>query len=162
MMSIASHLNDNLDFSASAHSPGYPATDAKPFTNPRMIQLAEYGKHDFYKIHSDNSFAQGGESSVRSNYRSYTCILYCNDNWTPAMGGALRLYPGSREFGTPEGAIASCEHVDINPLNGRLLIFDSCLTHSVEQVTQSDQTRRALTLWITRPNDSGVAGESFY
>ena len=78
------------------------------------------------------------------------------------MGGALRLYLNSRHYQTPQEAVAECEYVDILPENGRLLIFDSCLVHSVQRVTQGEQTRRALTLWINRPNDSGVRGEVFY
>jgi hypothetical protein len=41
------------------------------------------------------------------------------------------------------------------------LIFDSTLVHSVEKVTHPTQLRRALTLWVLRPNDSGVRGETY-
>jgi Rps23 Pro-64 3,4-dihydroxylase Tpa1-like proline 4-hydroxylase len=97
-------------------------------------------------------------------YHSYTCILYMNDNgWDMERdGGALRLYPGSQHVRTPAEATTG-EYIDIPPINGRLLIFDSCLVHSVQTVTsRENKRRRALTLWINRPNSSGVRGEVYY
>jgi hypothetical protein len=160
LMSIASYLNDNAELRDSSHKPLLPATRSKPLTivPGRRIQLAEYGENEFYVPHSDNSL----HGQTRSNFRHYTCILYCNQGWTPEMGGALRIYPGSREYATPDDAKAELTGVDINPVNGRLLIFDSCLIHSVEPVAQSQHLRRALTLWINRPDDSGVRGEAWF
>eukprot|EP00977_Amphora_coffeiformis_P004152 scaffold846_cov168-Amphora_coffeaeformis.AAC.9 len=160
LMSIATHLNHNLAIPESPHSAMLPATEKHPLTVPRAIQLAEYGENDFYVAHSDNSLSPCG--MVRNNFREYTCILYLNSDWTADMGGALRLYLNSRHYKTPQEAVGECEYVDILPENGRLLIFDSCLVHAVQRVTQGQQTRRALTLWINRPNDSGVRGEVFY
>lgn len=98
-----------------------------------------------------------------SIFYSYTCILYMNDNdWDLERdGGALRLYPDSQHFYSLEEAVAAGAFVDISPTNGRLLIFDSRLVHSVQTVT-SNKRRRALTLWINRPNNSGVRGEVYY
>lgn len=160
LMSIATHLNRHHELRKSSHSAISPATEAEPLTVPPAIQLAEYGENDFYVEHSDNSLAPCG--LLRNNFRHYTCILYLNSDWDSDMGGALRLYLNSRQYASPQDAVANCEHVDILPENGRLLIFDSCLVHAVERVTQGEQVRRALTLWINRPNDSGVAGEVFY
>ena len=97
---------------------------------------------------------------------SYTCILYLNDNdWNVDTdgSGALRLYPNSQyEFDPIEVALnRRFDFVDIVPKNGRLLIFDSRLVHSVEKVTSTHRRRRALTLWINRLNDSGVRGEMY-
>ena len=96
---------------------------------------------------------------------SYTCILYLNDNdWNvDTDGGALRLYPNSQyEFDPIEVALnRRFDFVDIVPKNGRLLIFDSRLVHSVEKVTSTHRRRLALTLWINRLNDSGVRGEMY-
>ena len=59
----------------------------------------------------------------------------------------------------PVEAKEQCEFVDINPTNGRLLLFDSRLYHSVQKVKSASKSRLALTLWIMRPEDSGVRGE---
>ena len=107
---------------------------------------------------SDNSLT---EANIRNNFRCYTCILYCNDGWNKDLdGGALRIYPDSLKFAKPTDAEKLCDFVDINPINGRLLIFDSRLVHSVEKVT-SEKKRLALTLWIRRPEKNGVRGEMF-
>jgi hypothetical protein len=155
LMGIVSHLNDNLDFEMAPHTLLRPATKEKPLSIPKGIQLAEYGENDFYKAHRDNSIAEK-ETGVRRNFRSHTCILYCNEGWTAEDGRALRLYLESQHCLLPDDAKESCSYVDINPQNGRLLIFDSTLVHCVEKVTEPTQLRRALALWILRPNDSGV------
>ena len=176
LLSIATYLNTNLSFRESVHNPISPATIKEPLTIPRMIQLAEYRQGNFYQAHSDNAYANEDdnnghtttttatttmpESKIRQNYRHYTCILYCND-LTESDGGALRLYLQSRELSATDAQV-SCDYIDIIPQNGRLLIFDSCLVHSVEEVMSPTKIRRALTLWILRPNDSGVAGETYF
>ncbi len=115
-------------------------------------------------ISSDNLLAS---SDARSNYRLYTCILYCNDDWDKDKdGGALRIYPNTAHLTDPAEVMAvknqsqqyenQYEYEDIDPCNGKLLIFDSRLVHSVEKVTSADKKRLALTLWMMRPEDSGV------
>ena len=54
-----------------------------------------------------------------------------------------------------------CEYTDINPDNGKLLIFDSRLVHSVEKVHTPDKSRLALTLWTLRPENRIVRGEIY-
>jgi len=80
----------------------------------------------------------------------------------------LRIYPESQQFESPEEAVrgddrhcSASSSIDISPVGGRMLIFDSRLVHSVEPVTTT-KVRRALTVWINRPNNSGVRGETFY
>lgn len=158
LMSIASHLNHHFSFPNSAYQPLAPGTHSRPLTNPKHIQAAEYGMDGFYVAHSDNSIA---DENIRSNFRCYTCILYCNDDWTAVDGGALRIYRDSSELKVPADALTQCSHQDIIPENGRLVIFDSKLVHSVERVSQ-DKRRRALTLWILRPEDSGARGDVYY
>ena len=96
---------------------------------------------------------------------SYTCILYLNDDdWNVDIdGGALRLYPNSQNEFNPMDVATNgrFDFVDIAPVHGRLIIFDSRLVHSVEKVTSKHRRRRALTLWINRLNDSGVRGEMY-
>lgn len=106
-------------------------------------------------LFSDNLLAN---SKTRSNYRLYTCILYCNDDWDMEQdGGALRIYPNTIHLTDPSEAVEKqLEYEDINPSNGKLLIFDSRLVHSVEKVISSMKKRLALTIWIMRPEDCGV------
>jgi hypothetical protein len=160
LMGIASYLNKNLRLRPSQHPPLPPATVQAPLTIPRRIQFAEYEHTGFYRPHSDNSLTETG---VRSNFRHITAILYCNDDWNGEEdGGALRIYPGSRNLTRPADAVKQQqEYLDIFPVNGRLVLFDSCLIHSVEKVTSTTKVRRALTLWINRPDHSGVQGESY-
>ena len=54
------------------------------------------------------------------------------------------------------------EYIDVNPSNGKLLLFDSCMVHSVGKVLNKIKTRRALTLWMVRPEESGATGEDYY
>lgn len=95
----------------------------------------------------------------------YTCILYLNDDeWDTATdGGALRIYPGTEHSSTLE-SLSGWPFVDVCPgPYGRLLIFDSRAVHSVQPVLRTNGRRRALTLWINRPVDSGlVPGEQYF
>lgn len=85
-----------------------------------------------------------------------------DEKWNTATdGGALRLYLNSQDCTVPSEA-EPLPHVDIEPWNGRLLIFDSRLVHAVRPNTSAQKQRRALTLWINRPNHSGVRGEVYY
>ena len=150
LMAIASHFNEHMEFEPTGYHPIFPATVSKPLTNPECIQAAEYGEGGFYIAHRDTSFDPVAQ--VKSNSRYFTCILYCNDDWSEENGGALRIYPNSKYNLDGDPGI----HMDILPNNGRLLIFDSMLLHSVEKVMEGAQRRRALTLWIKRPDDSKV------
>lgn len=164
-MAIPSYLNQQkiVDSEQFPDNPIEPASEEEPLTIPDSIQLAEYGEGDFYTAHSDNSWTNESKSALRSNFRYYTCILYANDGWKKGDGGALRIYPNSQHlYPASKARDDDREYVDIIPKNGRLLIFDSCLVHSVEPVISSGKVRRAFTMWITRPNDSGVRGEVYY
>ena len=151
LMGIASYLNENYEFGEAyggGGAPIAPATEDKPLTNPSLIQLAEYRQGGFYKAHADNTVNDDGK---RTNYREFTAILYCNDDWDkPEYGGALRLYKSSQGV-VPSEAVKSCTFVDILPSNGRLILFDSHLVHSVQPNNHPTQVRRALTLWIMWP-----------
>lgn len=124
-------------------------------TNKKYIQLLITHDVYFQFPYSDNLLAN---AETRSNYRLYTCILYCNDDWNYENdGGALRIYPNTQHLLDPSDVITKqMEYEDINPNNGKLLIFDSRLVHSVEKVLSKTKKRLALTLWIMRPEDCGV------
>jgi Rps23 Pro-64 3,4-dihydroxylase Tpa1-like proline 4-hydroxylase len=83
-----------------------------------------------------------------------------NEGWTKGDGGAVRLYLRSQALQYVQEVYSESEEprwhvVDVLPSNGRLLLFDSRLVHSVEPVL-SEKKRRALTLWIKRPMEGGV------
>jgi Predicted proline hydroxylase len=166
LMEVANYLNQNLhwDSMRSGYKPISPATEQCPLTNPANIQIASYGHGEFYVPHSDNLLVMGqnhetGASLVRSNYRQFTCILYCNDDWDMKVhGGALRIYPGTIDVTDPMSVKAhNVPYTDVNPTNGKLLIFDSRLVHSVEKVLDPYKKRLAMTIWINRPEDNGVS-----
>ncbi|GMH67462.1 hypothetical protein TrST_g2080 [Triparma strigata] len=159
LMAVAPFLNDNVLWTVekSSHAPVSPGTAARPLTNPRNIQVAEYGEGDFYATHSDNGLDEGGG---RRNYRYLTYIYYLNDGWSASDGGALRIRRRSGDFETMEAAAACCDFEDVLPVGGRLLVFDSRLAHEVRpNVNGRGKIRRALTLWATRPEESGARGE---
>ena len=68
---------------------------------------------------------------------------------------------GFSKLEVPADAPTLCSHYDIIPENGRLVIFDSKLVHSVERVNR-DKRRRPLTLWILRLEESGASGDVYY
>ena len=90
-------------------------------------------------------------------------------------GGALRLYLQTQDLVRVDDVLNHntdndnnnkevVDFVDIAPLRGRLLLFDSRLVHSVQPVTSpNNKVRQALTLWINQPiDDSGVQGEVYF
>ena len=73
------------------------------------------------------------------NPRALTCILYLNDGWdVGAHGGALRAYP-------PRGGGEAPRYVDVAPVGGRLLLFDSVAVE--HEVRPTYAPRMAITLW---------------
>ena len=184
LLTLASHLNDNFDLYASPYKPVFPGTTTRPLTNPKgfNVQMAEYVFGDYYNPHSDNSIdrevdngAFGGTAVIhdylgddailpkkRSNWRCITAILYLNEGWKTSDGGQLRMYLDSAHVESPSTARDTHEYIDVNPSNGKLLLFDSRMVHSVEEVLNENKIRRALTLWITRPEESGVSGEDYF
>lgn len=105
LLTLASHLNDNLDLYASPYTPVFPGTEDRPLSNPSgsNVQMAEYGADDYYNPHGDNSidmklrgngvFQDYGTTTInghgstsssslpkrRSNWRCITAILYLNE-----------------------------------------------------------------------------------
>jgi len=71
--------------------------------------------------------------------RTLTCVLYLNDGWTTADGGALRLYTeGNRED----------VYRDIEPLAGRLVSFLSA--RFFHEVLPAGRERLSITGWLKR------------
>ena len=162
LLGIAGYLNEYLPMPSSLFPPLFPATDANPLTNPFMVQAAAYRHGEYYVTHCDTTLYFDG---LRGDHRVYTCILYCNEDYQAGDGGALRLRLNSQnirlaeDFVYPPDTWRECDTVDIEPLNGRLVVFDSGLSHSVEKVLQKEYARLALTVWILRPQDRPLYGD---
>ena len=75
----------------------------------------------------------------RQVLRKLTCIFYANPKWTPAAGGALRVY-----LPQPDGLEERV--VDVPPLDNRLIIFysDSRVPH---EVLPAHENRYAVSVW---------------
>ena len=121
--------------------------------------------------------ASGTAAASYANWRMYTVILYANEGWTQKDGGCLRIYPGTtgvpapvppppppphEETGTgasshtasasdmrydQQGQGGAPAFVDVEPLGGRVVVFDSLLEH---EVLPSAANRYAVTLWVWR------------
>jgi len=126
-------------------------TGASTLHVPQRTQLAVYHSGGaFYKPHRDGytpNWSDGLLSWLRLRsltFRSVTAILYVSDNgptsaqpWRASDGGCLRLYKGDSEE-TP--------FVDIPPLGGRLVVFDS--QRVLHEVRPCFKERAALTVWF--------------
>ena len=108
---------------------------------PTRLQAAVYDgsceRPSNYRRHFD---ATPDNRMGRRNPRRLTCILYLNSGWDVARdGGALRVYYPRAPGETVE------RHLDVAPVAGRLVLFDS---RRVEhEVRQTFAARWALTLW---------------
>lgn len=153
LMGIAHYLNWNMEWDGSVYEPLPPATKMKPLTNPSTVEITEYGQDQYRNAKSDNALL---DSNTRKNYRMYTCILCCSDNWNSSKdGGAIRIYPNTSNVSNPDKAL-SMQYEDIRPTNGKLIIIDSRLVYSIETVKSNDMTLRTMTLWISKPENNGV------
>ena len=79
--------------------------------------------------------------------RHVTAILYLNEaNWDPAVdGGCLRLFLGAAT--TDRDGHSATEIVDISPIGGRLVLFDSQTV--LHEVRHAHRDRCAITVWFT-------------
>jgi len=161
---------------AHAAPPVPPAEPGSVLTLPQRAMVACYpGGGTQYVPHTDNRHRP--EFRDRVNARELTAILYANPpDWElQSDGGALQLYPNSEHLeeapteanasrspasnGSREvlhRAEKSLKPVTIAPLGGRLVIFFSALWH---RVMPAHRLRRALTLWILRPDEAFMRGQ---
>lgn len=89
------------------------------------FHLALYPPGSFYKKHRD--------AFKSDDARKITVLLYLNQNWKQEDGGELILYKDDNSSLT------------IEPLGGRLLVFESEMEH---EVLLSKANRYSLTGWI--------------
>jgi SM-20-related protein len=87
-------------------------------------------------------YARHVDRPLNHPQRQVSLVLYLNENWTPAAGGALRL------FG------AAGDHRDVEPLAGRLVCFQSAGREHAVLPTRRD--RLSISGWF-RARDGGCA-----
>jgi len=127
--------------------PVAPAAPEAVLTVPPEALVASYpGGGCRLAAHVDNSYSP--ETGSRWNARELTAIIYATPpDWdTERDGGALKIYPHSTDSQWDESR-AVC----IDPLGGRLVVFFSCFRH---EVLPASRTRRAMQLWIFRPDQA--------
>jgi hypothetical protein len=145
--------------------PRAPATSAAPLTVPSHLMAAQYPAGGVYRAHSDNGLewvevpTDAGPRRVarRHNARQFTAIVYANrPTWVEADGGALKVYLGSdggatSAFGAALLTAETAERlaridietaswpadrcVEVVPVGGRLVIFNSKLFHEVHSLS---------------------------
>ncbi len=128
---------------------------------PTRLMLACYpGSGGRYVAHLDNDPSdpayEVGPVGLRACDRVFTCILYLNDAWEAPHEGCLRMFTRSSEPELDSGATIESWHgatvedgssVDVEPLGGRLVIFDSRrILHAVRPA--HGEERWALTVWV--------------
>ena len=90
--------------------------------------------------------AQHVDDALVHRGRVLTCIFYCNPAWAAADGGALRLHLA--------GGV-----VDVEPLDGRLLLFWSD-ARAPHEVLPTYSARYAVSVWYSdaaRESQAGAA-----
>lgn len=120
------------------------------------VQIAVFpGAGARYEAHRDVNVFTQASGEWRTNWRVWTCILYANEGWQPEHGGSLRLAKNDLVAIGASGSVDSAtialnEEVDVEPIAGRVLIFDSMRTHAVLPAWRE---RFALTLWLWREDE---------
>jgi Rps23 Pro-64 3,4-dihydroxylase Tpa1-like proline 4-hydroxylase len=107
------------------------------------MQLTAHGNGNFYKVHNDAD----GEVIKRT----LTYVYYFNREPKPFQGGNLRMY----ETNYVNGWVAKPEYQDIEPMNNRIVLFDSRCMHEVLPVKSDSEafedSRFTLNGWLRRP-----------
>ena len=88
--------------------------------------FAIYPKGTGYAKHLDQFHAQ--------KTRKISSVLYLNKNWSFKDGGCLRIY------------LTETEHVDIEPIGGQLVLFDSA--RFFHEVLTSNRERVSIAGWF--------------
>lgn len=134
---------------------------------PLINQLAIYdGKYKGYKAHRDLPEQNVGFTHPLQPIllgslldRKLTIILYLNENWNSEKGGELRIFLDT-EMSDVTGS--TTKYIDIAPLGGRIVIFDSAsILHEVRPTLQDDCKRLALTLWAGGDSSSSEFYKNF-
>lgn len=81
-----------------------------------------------------SAYVRHRDRSPSSPHRTVTVLCYLNPDWTQKDGGQLRL------FGPGGGS------VDVDPLGGRVVVFESGMEH---EVLPAHARRFAITVWFS-------------
>jgi hypothetical protein len=104
---------------------------------PGMVQLGFYpgGTGARYRPHLDRW------ANEVSNRRELTFLVYVNVGWdAEASGGCLRLHPSPDSVGD--------ETIDVEPIAGRVVVFESGKQMHEVLESKDGAGRLALTLWV--------------
>lgn len=96
------------------------------YSGVRRIEAhyAHYPSGSFYAAHLDNPHSQSN--------RVFSCVYYLHEHWEAGFGGELEIeITNSSEPPNLPGTDITEAGFRIHPLPGRLVIFDSRLSHSV-------------------------------
>ena len=171
LRSLGGCLEDE-GFSGFSATPGTPSQRAAlSLRVPDETQLALYESSGaFYRPHRDQYRPKWSDGPFgwlqlrRYGCRVLTAILYLNDNapgserpWCAQDGGCLRVYFDGRApegaptgaadaVGAPDGRSTTPYYVDIPPVGGRLVVFDS--QELLHEVRPAHADRAALTVWF--------------
>ena len=154
LRSLGATLEDNGFAGFGSSTASSTGTAGTAMCVPEETQLAVYGAGAFYRPHRDGyqpKLTDGPHTWLRLrsvNRRVATGILYLNDNgadsarpWRDEDGGCLRVYLDST-------CSDPCEQhfVDIPPIGGRLVVFDSQTI--LHEVRPTFRERAAITVWF--------------
>ena len=119
---------------------------AAPALDKTLSELlyAHYPKGGFYRRHMD---AVQNSASV---LRSYSLLLYLNDEWKESDGGYLRVHLDSGADFLPQGEEPN--FVDVKPEGGTLVLFKS--DQIPHEVLDTNSERTAIVGWFNRPYTS--------
>jgi SM-20-related protein len=98
--------------------------------NDHEFHLAHYSPGAFYRKHRD--------AFKSDDARKISVILYLNLNWKKENGGELKLYIPEKE-------------IIIDPIAGRLVLFESHLEH---EVLENKADRFSITGWLKNKSRS--------
>jgi len=133
----ANDVLDTIDPSNGELVKAAPALDA----SLSELSYAYYPMGGFYRRHTD---AVLGSASV---LRSYSLLMYLNNQWKDSDGGRLRVHLDSGKDFLPQEEEPN--YVDVEPKGGTLVLFRSDqIPHEVLDTTAE---RMAIVGWYNRP-----------
>ena len=118
----------------------------RPLLEEAELQLLGYKAGGSYRRHCDDAPGLSIGQTGRQVRRSVSVLVYLtDDDWSVERdGGALRVFP-------PKGS--SGPHVDVPPLPGSLVVFDSAtIPH---EVLTTHRPRIAVAGWLQEARDRG-------